>query len=351
VVLLLAALIAAPFLVRSERKLPPALGPAGNGLISTTVDGVLHLIDPERGGATPVRGGVGNDLASAFSPDGTRVAFWSRRAAEPLRLILADVASGTARDITGGMVVFARQPVPPAWSPDGTRLAFSGRENGRLRLYVAAADGSSVEAVTGDEVGPTWPVWSPDGRWIAFRDDPEALERERVGLGVVPAAGGDSIILMRSTIGYGQHFGDDFKGISWSPDSQRLAYTRNGSDSTQELHNLVALIDLEGRERTLTDAEDGAAWPIWSPDGAQLAYRDASGIVVTRADGSSRRRLNTEGLGACRLWRWSPDGTGILASAADCVQPIVVDALGTSVRVIDVPGAESGTPDWQRVAE
>lgn len=55
----------------------------------------------------------------------------------------------------------------PRWSPDGTRIAFySYRGGAHAQLYVMAADGSGQTRLTTD--GAHSPTWSPDGRLLAF---------------------------------------------------------------------------------------------------------------------------------------------------------------------------------------
>ncbi len=64
----------------------------------------------------------------------------------------------------------------PTWSPDGTRIAYFSHCDGTHAISVIDSDGSNPhEAVPGDEGTASWPpVWSPDGTRLAFygrRDD------------------------------------------------------------------------------------------------------------------------------------------------------------------------------------
>ena len=58
----------------------------------------------------------------------------------------------------------------PAWSPDGTKIAFYSnlRNLGQEDIYVMNADGANIVRVTNHPRSDRLPAWSPDGRWIAF---------------------------------------------------------------------------------------------------------------------------------------------------------------------------------------
>ena len=72
-----------------------------------------------------------------------------------------DADGGNQRNLT-------RHPAfesSPDWSPDGQQIAFSSDRDGKLNIYVMAADGSNVKQLT-DLKFASRPKWSPDGRQI-----------------------------------------------------------------------------------------------------------------------------------------------------------------------------------------
>src|SRR5690348_14850117 len=50
----------------------------------------------------------------------------------------------------------------PAWSPDGSRIAFWSNRDGKSEIYVMNADGSDVRRLTNNLFDDYGPKWSPD---------------------------------------------------------------------------------------------------------------------------------------------------------------------------------------------
>ena len=95
-----------------------------------------------------------NDAESSFSPDGKKIAFWSRREGDGDIFIMN--VDGT------GQVNLTHSPgldFEPIFSPDTDEIAFRSDRDGNPEIYVMNADGTHVRRLTdnpGVDRAPDW---------------------------------------------------------------------------------------------------------------------------------------------------------------------------------------------------
>jgi len=113
---------------------------------------------------TPLFASTREDTTPSVSPDGSEIAFVSRRSGTDEIWVGAADGSG-ARRVTalGGSTLHSVR-----WSPDGRLLCFIARSNGRATLHVTPPSGGASRRIDAGAAEAAVPRWSRDGRWIYF---------------------------------------------------------------------------------------------------------------------------------------------------------------------------------------
>jgi Tol biopolymer transport system component len=235
-------------------------------------------------------------------------------------IFLYDIGTGETRDLHFGR---GRQ-WPGAFSPDGCQLAFvmSDPAGRNMRLYSADLAGENVRELvdfTDDSGAIAWevwsPAWSPAGDRIAFiliRDYLNNGERSRTThLAVIPAEGGVPALYSIS--------GSEGTPV-WSPDGAWLAYTSYEIGEANRRENDIWIVSADGGTKyQLTDFASGSTlFPRWSPNGEVVSFIYApSGnnhqFWTTPASGGTVQKWSdtwTLVLG----YDWLPDGSGLVAA-------------------------------------
>jgi Tol biopolymer transport system component len=347
VILLLAALVAA-VVVGSRPRVPAPFGPADNGLVAYDAGGRIYLAESDGSQARELLGGLGYSRSPSFSPDGTKIAFWSAASSQGTpQLFVMDVSgAGQALAISDDVRYSQALVPPPSWAPDGRHIAIAGQRGDPASgtgVYLASADGSGITTVVPPgRFAPWTPVFSPDGSWIAFRSD-----RPEARLVVVRPDGSDLRVL--ATV---DDPSDAFVNLAWSLDGRRIVYHRPDPATAQPV---VETVDLDGAVTRLSRPGEEASDPSWSPDGELIAYAASAGggpvhRIVARPDGTGRRDLGA--VGGC-VMGWSPDSAFLFGYTSECFSShltrIPIDDPSSAI-TLDLPGATDGMSSWQRVA-
>jgi Tol biopolymer transport system component/DNA-binding winged helix-turn-helix (wHTH) protein len=235
-------------------------------------------------------------------------------------LIAVTISMMTDRSLTrppfGRQVIpFASLPgkeVAPAFSPDGSQIAFAWNEGTgaghQFDLYVKSLGSERLLRLTHHPSRWISPAWSPDGSAIAFVRQAEG----RAGIFVIPALGGSE----RSIVSGGLAVGGIIQ-ISWSPDGRRLAYSAYGAAGAPHVH-VVSLQALNTAPLSPAPECLAAVEPAFSPDGQQLALACISSSavytidVVALPDGPVRPLASM--LGNPQGLTWAADGSRLIFS-------------------------------------
>ena len=210
-----------------------------------------------------------------ISPDGRYVAFVkvtpdAQEKSYKRNIWLYPIAGGDCIQLTRG-----NKDSQPRWSPDGTQLAFVSKRGDKPQIYTLPTAGLGGEAriLTSMENGAHSPDWSPDGTQIAFLSPRSAEERVQEDADDAPKP--PPADKLEESYRKDRKLEDEKK--RWDPRPMwRIPY-RVGTSYVDERYDQIYVISveesLEGDEakpRRLTDVDADHAQPRWSVDGTQI---------------------------------------------------------------------------------
>ncbi len=329
-------------------KLLPPLGVARNGLIAFDDGGDIFVVNPDGTGRKAFTSGPELDTSPEWSQDGTRIAFFSQQYLDgPAAIHVIDADGNDERTLVEGVIL------PPvswhvSWSHDGRLLAYADRLHHSFDriMVVPVAGGDPVELVSPGQA----PTWSPDDQLIAYQSGGVSTDGTTIpqGLSVIGADGtGERLLDGAATknpwaYAYPQ----------WSLDGKRIAYHAQLPDGGLA-HITVVAVDGSGTD-VIGDLAQNLVWPVWAPDDSRIAYIGATApggpyqVSVVDPDGTHIKELDHPPLGCNCAFRWSPDGTKVIAWQ-DGDSLLVTDVAG-SVPVETIGRAAGSDMSWQRLA-
>jgi len=255
----------------------------------------------------PLAGLTGKILFSALSlEDGGN----NPQAIKELYTINAD-GTGLSKLTSRNLILLG-----PRWSPDGTQIAYAVQDNPNVatenNLHIMNADGTNDRQITSKMLVASF-QWSPDGKRFVLAILPGIGKKPF--LQVINADGTGAVQLTNSPAAR-------YMLPAWSPDATQIAFASDREGTTE-----IFVMNADGSNiRRLTDpqANQGAAFPTWAPDGKRIAYAQFDkadpptaeaipSLYVMNADGSNPTRITTNI--RYEPLSWSPDGQFIAFDA------------------------------------
>jgi tricorn protease len=194
-----------------------------------------------------------------LSPDGDRLVFTARG-----EIFTLPAKSGRIVRVAGGdSGVRYRAAI---FMPDGKSIVALSTRTGETEFWKFPANGEGgPEQWTRDARVLRWEgVPSPDGRWFAHHDKDQQLW-------IYDTNSKQDKRIAQSMTG-------DFSDLSWSPDSQWLAYVVSADNQFDQIHLLNVL---SGKIETLTSDRYDSDSPVWSSDGKWLYFLSDRALNTT----------------------------------------------------------------------
>jgi len=253
------------------------------------------------------------------------------KAASITNLAVKDLDSGKETQLTNMLTNDHKS----RWSPDGTRVAYVSEKDGKMDIWLVAAQGGEPELITGSFSGRQGvmfigsPCWLPDGKNIAFVV--VTGDKRNIGIWVIPTEGGEPRKIDFTPDG-------SIQRIDWSPDGKKIAfdYTGRRDDRTVKGSRIfeadIYVIPAEGGEPTrITRVEkEGLSFelPRWSLDQKKIAFwgidwleynqgKASAQIWVADLQSGKAEPITKNISAAARGLSWAPDGKSIFFTATE----------------------------------
>jgi Tol biopolymer transport system component len=225
-----------------------------------------------------------------------------------------------ANDDGSGAVKIGKGRTPHV-SPDGQSIVYlrEGAKNAQ-ELTLAPVAGPTRTLMVGWRESSTF-AWSPDSKTIAALRGPEIGKRSLVLIDV--ASGKQNVVAN----GY-------FGGVSFSPDSSEIVYSRAGSETYPPRSDVFrfpvpipGVVNVRAPEPVRLTRDHRSSDPLWGPRGQIVFVKTIDGKKRKYAPKNELFLMNPQGKGVKRLTRtkvppllqglfptdWSADGTRLLA--------------------------------------
>jgi Tol biopolymer transport system component len=320
---------------------PPALGPAGNGLIAFSSDGDIFVGDPVTGTSTAIVTGSTNDTRPTFSPDGKRIAFLRAESERDATVVVvradgSDERVVMAEGFTQGFPGFA-------WTPDSTSILLNHDRHGtpyfdgELSLVDASgvAEPRLITPPLPAAIGYTYfSIHDPVAPMVRPPNGDQILSLVGVVDGVISVVDIDGTkiegFVPPSLTEFEPYLIDR---LAWSRDGSMIAFLLYSVTVSGGAGSVIGILDIETGAEGVLEAASAVVKDMANRETDPDAFRTYS--------------IRTEHRYAYEGWSWTPDGRSIVVLERHGTRPFSVDI--ETGHVTELPWEADSAPSWQRV--
>ena len=227
--------------------------------------GYLYKFDPKTRQSTKINISLGGEnvyarkemknvankvTASSVSGDGKRLAITARG-----EVFNVPADKGVTRNITRTPGANERGA---KFSPDSKYIAYISDRTGETEIWLQGEDGEPIQLTKNNDTYIRQLMWSPDGKKILYTDRQNRIVE-------VDVASKTKRTVM-------QNPGGEFRGVSYSEDSQWITYTKSAANNM----GVVYVYNLNTKQEiAVTEDWYDSSSPVFSTDGKYLIFTSA----------------------------------------------------------------------------
>lgn len=254
----------------------------------------IYMMNPDGSNKMNLTNHPSHDYDPDWSPNGNRIVFVSKRDGT------SDIYTMNSDGSNLRRLTYPVNPSDPGdgrnrddmpdWSPDGTKIVFYSQRDLINDIWIMNSDGSNQTELNLPFGVYGYPSWSPDGNEIVFTSTLAAEGHFDIYKVNISNPSNPTRLTNSPYV--------DVEPV-WSPDGSKIAFMSNRYHNGNEFY--VYIMNSDGsNQRTISDTSVGTnqQQPSWSPDGSKIAYTLGNYTPWTEiwsmnsSDGSNKTRLS-----------------------------------------------------------